>query len=127
MNFTDAEQCLINQTEQKVSLNNNNLVYLTFFKVCSSPVMICCCFIDTGNESHLVPAGEQLVPGGAAQRLDVVVLQTDPVFGQFVQVWGPDLGLVIAHIMPAEVIRQHHHDVGLFVRGHSREPEQEHG
>lgn len=63
--------------------------------------------------SHLVPAGHQLVPGGGANRLDVVVLQSDPCGGQFVQVRGADLGLVVAHVVPAEVVGQDEDDVRL--------------
>lgn len=60
---------------------------------------------------HLVSSGHELVPGGGAQRLHVVVLQADPPGRQLVQVRRPDLGSVVAHIVPAEVIRQDEHDV----------------
>lgn len=66
--------------------------------------------------THLVPAGHQLVSGGGAQRLDVVVLQADPRGGQLVQVGCPDLGLVVAHVVPAIVICQDEDDVRLGSR-----------
>lgn len=74
---------------------------------------------------YLVPAGHQLVPGGRAQRLDVVVLQADSSGGQLVQVRGSDLGAVVADIVPAEVISQDEDDVRLLGRGQNRNTNQE--
>lgn len=66
--------------------------------------------------SDLVAAGHQLVPGRSAQRLDVVVLQPNPALGQVVQMRSPDLRAVVAHIIPAEIIRQNQHDIRRFGR-----------
>ncbi|TNN37435.1 hypothetical protein EYF80_052398 [Liparis tanakae] len=61
---------------------------------------------------HLVPPGHELVPGRCAQGLDVVVIQPDSSCRQLVQVRGDDLRVVIADIVPTEVIRQDEDDPG---------------
>ena len=74
---------------------------------------------------YLVPAGHQLVPGGGAQRLDVVVLQADSSGRQLVQVRGSDLRAVVSDIVPAEVISQDEDDVRLLGRGQNRNTNEE--
>lgn len=79
------------------------------------------------SPSHLVPAGHQLVPGGSAHRLDVVVLQSNPCRGQFVQVRRADLGFMVAYVVPAEVVGQDEDDVRLSSRHEGRETGEEQG
>lgn len=74
--------------------------------------------------SDLVAAGHQLVPGWSAQRLDVVILQPNPALGQPVQMRSPDLRAVVAHIIPAVIIRQNEHDIRRFGRDTSDRNEQ---
>lgn len=77
--------------------------------------------------SHLVPSGHQLVPRGGAHRLDVVVVKSNPCRGQFVQVRRADLGLVVAYVVPAEIVRQDEDDVRLSSRHEGGERSEERG
>ena len=63
-----------------------------------------------------VPAGHELAPGRAAQRLHVVILQLDPLRRQPVQGRGLDLGAVVPDIPEALVVHQDEHDVRLGAR-----------
>ena len=63
-----------------------------------------------------VPAGHELAPGRAAQRLHVVILQLDTLSRQPVQGRGFDLGAVVPDIAEALVVHQDEDDVGLRAR-----------
>lgn len=63
-----------------------------------------------------VPAGHELAPGRAAQRLHVVILQLDTLSRQPVQSRGFDLGAVVPDIAEALVVHQDEDDVGLRAR-----------
>lgn len=60
-----------------------------------------------------VPAGHELAPGGAAERLHVVILQFDSLRCQPVQCRGFDLGAVVPNIPEALIIHQDKNDVRL--------------
>lgn len=63
-----------------------------------------------------VPAGHELAPGGATERLHIVVLQFDSLRCQPVQCRGFDLGAVVPNIPEALIIHQDKHDVRLGAR-----------
>lgn len=67
-------------------------------------------------KKHSVPAGHQLAPGRAAQRLHVVILQFHSLCCQPVQGRGFDLGTVVADIPEALVVHQDEYDVRLRAR-----------
>lgn len=63
-----------------------------------------------------VPAGHELAPGRAAQRLHVVILQLDSLRSQPVQSRGFDLGAVVPNIPETLVVHQDEDDVRLRPR-----------
>lgn len=58
-----------------------------------------------------VPAGHELAPGRAAERLHVVVLQLHALRRQPVQGGRLNLGAVIAHVPEALIVHQDEDDV----------------
>lgn len=64
-----------------------------------------------GGAAYLVAAGEQLAPRWRAQRLRVVVVQQHSAGRQRVQVRRADFRAVEAHVVPAQVVRQHEDEV----------------
>ena len=68
------------------------------------------------------PSGEERRSGGAAQRKRVVAIQFDALANEAVNVGRADLAAVIAHVIPAEVVGQHEHDVRIG-RGDERQGE----
>lgn len=71
---------------------------------------------DGTRNRDVLPAGHELAPGRAAQRLHVVILQLDSFRRQPVQGRGLDLGSVVPDIPEALVIHQDEHDVRLRAR-----------
>lgn len=63
---------------------------------------------------RIVPAGHQLAPRRAAQRLHVVVLQLDSLRRQPVQGGRLDLGAVVTDIPETLVVHQDEDDVRLL-------------
>ena len=62
----------------------------------------------------LIPTGHQLTAGGRAPRLDVVVLQLDPLPSELVKGWRLDLAAVVANIIETVVIGKDEDNVGLL-------------
>ncbi|MEQ2213859.1 hypothetical protein XENOCAPTIV_022356, partial [Xenoophorus captivus] len=60
-----------------------------------------------------LPAGHQLAPGRAAERLNVVILQLDSLRRQPVQIRGFDLGAMVPNIPKALIIHQDEDDMRL--------------
>lgn len=65
--------------------------------------------------ARFIPAGHQLAPRRAAQRLHVVVLQLDSLRRQPIQGGRLDLGAVVADIPEALVVHQDEDDVRLLL------------
>lgn len=60
---------------------------------------------------NLIPACDELAAGRRAQRLDIVVLQPDPLRGQFIQRRAADLPAVVADVIEALVVGQNEDDM----------------
>lgn len=60
---------------------------------------------------YLIPACDELAAGRRAQRLDIVVLQPDPLRGQLIQRRAADLAAVVADVIEALVVGQNKDDM----------------
>lgn len=67
-------------------------------------------------DSCFIPAGHELAPGRAAERLHIIILQFDSLRCQPVQRRGLDLGAMVPNVPEALIIHEDENDMRLRAR-----------